>query len=82
MNNPKAKQLSKKFIDAEYEYRRSLEHLERLEQEIADSMIGEEALEKWKAWEQEFVEKVVSMKNHADLKNPYEPKQEQRTLCF
>lgn len=75
---PAAKLLTARLERALYESDRTETYLERLEQEVKDGEIGEETLEKWKANEADFLERVLDINEHKDLVNPYEPRNEKR----
>ena len=63
------KATSKKYDQARTEYVRAKDALLRLETQIEPGTLAQ-----WKVEEQNWLEKVVDMKQHDTLDNPYEPR--------
>ncbi|ETW79409.1 hypothetical protein HETIRDRAFT_322626 [Heterobasidion irregulare TC 32-1] len=63
------KATSKKYDQARTEYVRAKDALQRLETQIEPGTLAQ-----WKVEEQNWLEKVVDMKQHDTLHNPYEPR--------
>ncbi|KAJ3552341.1 hypothetical protein NM688_g4199 [Phlebia brevispora] len=74
--NAMAKTLRRKW-DAAVEHSQKVKtYVANLEKEIERSSIGAAQLRRWKRRELDWLDKVVDMKKHEDLENPYEPEQE------